>query len=330
MSEPAPALSAPEKTSWLRHVLTAFGPLVGLVAVCVLFAVLRYDTFVSRDNFSIIMQQTAVIGVAALGMTLVIIAGGIDLSVGSIIALGTVVIALLIEKGVSPFLAALGGVGAAAICGGLSGVLITRLRLLPFVVTLGMMGALRGAAKGLAGEQPIYPDETWLNNLMQLGRHGGLPSGVWMMLGFAVLVALALRYTRFGRHVFAVGSNELTARLCGVPVERVKLLVYILGGAFAGLGAVLQFAYLTGGDPTTAVGLELNIIAAVVIGGASLAGGQGTVTGTLVGALIMSVVANGCTKLGLSNWVQEIVTGGIIIAAVLLDYVRRRSSAARA
>ena len=329
MSEPAPALSAPEKTSWLRHVLTAFGPLVGLVAVCVLFAVLRYDTFVSRDNFSIIMQQTAVIGVAALGMTLVIIAGGIDLSVGSIIALGTVVIALLIEKGVSPFLAALGGVGAAAICGGLSGVLITRLRLLPFVVTLGMMGALRGAAKGLAGEQPIYPDETWLNNLMQLGRHGGLPSGVWMMLGFAVLVALALRYTRFGRHVFAVGSNELTARLCGVPVERVKLLVYILGGAFAGLGAVLQFAYLTGGDPTTAVGLELNIIAAVVIGGASLAGGQGTVTGTLVGALIMSVVANGCTKLGLSNWVQEIVTGGIIIAAVLLDYVRSRGSAAR-
>jgi ribose/xylose/arabinose/galactoside ABC-type transport system permease subunit len=329
MSESAPALSAPEKTSWLRHVLTAFGPLVGLVAVCVLFAVLRYDTFVSRDNFSIIMQQTAVIGVAALGMTLVIIAGGIDLSVGSIIALGTVVIALLIEKGVSPFLAALGGVGAAAICGGLSGVLITRLRLLPFVVTLGMMGALRGAAKGLAGEQPIYPDETWLNNLMQLGRHGGLPSGVWMMLGFAMLVALALRYTRFGRHVFAVGSNELTARLCGVPVERVKLLVYILGGAFAGLGAVLQFAYLTGGDPTTAVGLELNIIAAVVIGGASLAGGQGTVTGTLVGALIMSVVANGCTKLGLSNWVQEIVTGGIIIAAVLLDYVRRRGSAAR-
>jgi ribose transport system permease protein len=329
MSDPSPAPSAPEKTSWLRHVLTAFGPLVGLVAVCVLFAVLRYDTFVSRDNFSIIMQQTAVIGVAALGMTLVIIAGGIDLSVGSIIALGTVVIALLIEKGVSPLLAALGGVGAAALCGGLSGLLITRLRLLPFVVTLGMMGALRGAAKGLAGEQPIYPNETWLNNLMQLGRHGGLPSGVWMMLGFAVLVALALRYTRFGRHVFAVGSNELTARLCGVPVERVKLLVYILGGAFAGLGAVLQFAYLTGGDPTTAVGLELNIIAAVVIGGASLAGGQGTITGTLVGALIMSVVANGCTKLGLSNWVQEIVTGGIIIAAVLLDYVRRRGSAAR-
>jgi len=324
MSEPA--ANSPSRTSWLRHVLTAFAPLVGLAAVCVLFAVLRFDTFVTRDNYAIIMQQTAVIGVAALGMTLVIIAGGIDLSVGSIIALGTVVIALLLQRGVSPLLAALGGIGASALCGAFSGLLITRLRLLPFVVTLGMMGALRGAAKGLAGEQPIYPDETWLNGLMQLGRHGGLPSGVWLMLGLAVLVGLALRYTRFGRHVFAVGSNELTARLCGVPVERVKLWVYVLGGAFAGVGAVLQFAYLTGGDPTTAAGLELNIIAAVVIGGASLAGGQGTIIGTLVGALIMSVVANGCTKLGLSNWVQEIVTGGIIIAAVLLDYFRRRNA----
>jgi ribose transport system permease protein len=317
------------KPTWLRHVLTAFAPLVGLAAVCALFAVLRFDTFVTRDNFAIVMQQTAVIGVAALGMTLVIIAGGIDLSVGSIIALGTVVIALLLQKGCSPLVAALGGVGASALCGALSGLLITRLRLLPFVVTLGMMGALRGAAKGLANEQPVYPDESWLNGLMQLGRNGGLPSGVWLMLVLAVIVALALRYTRFGRHVFAVGSNELTARLCGVPVERVKLGVYILGASFAGIGAVLQFAYLTGGDPTTAAGLELNIIAAVVIGGASLAGGQGTITGTLVGALIMSVVANGCTKLGLSNWVQEIVTGGIIIAAVLLDYFRRRSSSAR-
>jgi ribose transport system permease protein len=319
MSDPTP------KTSWLRHAITAFGPLIGLVAVCVLFAALRFETFVTRDNFAIILQQTAVIGVAALGMTLIIVAGGIDLSVGSIIALGTVVIALLLQRGVHPLLAALGGVGVSGLCGMFSGLLITRLRLLPFVVTLGMMGALRGAAKGIANEQPVYPDETWLNGLMQLGGVGGLPGGVWLMLVMAVLVALAMRYTRFGRHVFAVGSNELTARLCGVPVERVKVLVYLLGGVFAGLGAVLQFAYLTGGDPTTAVGLELNIIAAVVIGGASLAGGQGTITGTLVGALIMSVVANGCTKLGLSNWVQEIVTGGIIIAAVLLDYLRRRT-----
>jgi ribose/xylose/arabinose/galactoside ABC-type transport system permease subunit len=306
------------------RVVETAGPLIGLVLVCALFAALRFETFATFDNFAIIFQQTAVIGIAALGMTLVIICGGIDLSVGSIIALGTVVIALLIQRGWSPLAAALAGIGACAVCGAFSGVLITRLRLMPFVVTLGMMGALRGAAKGLAGEQPIYPDETWLSNFMRLGGRGSVPSGVWLMLGFAILVAVVLRHTRFGRHVFAVGSSELTARLCGVPVERVKFLVYTLGAAFAGLAAVLQFGYLTGGDPTTAVGLELNVIAAVVIGGASLNGGQGGVTGTLVGAVIMSVVANGCTKLGLANWVQEIVTGGIIVAAVLLDYVRRR------
>ena len=309
-----------------RRLLTGFGPFIGLVAIVVLFASLRWSTFATWDNFAIILQQTAVIGIAALGMTLVIIASGIDLSVGSIIAVVTVVIAQLITRGWSPFAAALAGIAVAAACGAFSGLLITRLRLLPFVVTLGMMGALRGAAKGLAGEQAIFPDETWLNKLMLLGGRGSLPGGVWLMLGFAALVALMLRYTRFGRHVFAIGSNELSARLCGVPVERVKLLVYTLGGLFAGLGGLLQFAYLTGGDPTTAVGLELNIIAAVVIGGASLSGGQGTITGTLIGALIMSVVANGCTKVGLSNWVQEIVTGGIIIAAVLLDYLRRRAA----
>ncbi|HWA87429.1 MAG TPA: ABC transporter permease [Opitutus sp.] len=309
----------------LGRILADRGPLIGLVLVCALFASLRFATFVTWDNFAIVLQQTAVIGTAALGMTLVIIAGGIDLSVGSVIALGTVVIALLLQHGWSPLAAALAGIGASALCGAFSGLLITRLRLLPFVVTLGMMGALRGAAKGLAHEQPIYPDDTWLNGLMRLGGRGTLPSGVWLMLALAVIVGVTLRHTRFGRHVFAVGSNELTARLCGVPVERVKILVYVLGTAFSGIAAVLQFGYLTGGDPTTAVGLELNIIAAVVIGGASLNGGEGGVIGTLVGAVIMSVVANGCTKLGLPNWVQEIVTGVIIVGAVSLDYLRNRT-----
>lgn len=302
-----------------------FGPLVGLLAVTGLFAALHFETFVSSDNFAIILQQTSVIAVAALGMTLIIIAGGIDLSVGSVIALGTVVIALALREGCSPIVAVLSGVAATAICGAISGGLVTRLRLLPFIATLGMMGALRGAAKGIADEQPIYPDETWLNTLLRLGPNDGLPMGIWLVAAVAIVVALTLRFTRFGRHVFAVGSNEQAARLCGIQVERVQLWVYILGGAFAGVAAVLQFAYLTGGDPTTAAGLELNIIAAVVIGGASLSGGRGTVTGTLVGALIMSVVANGCTKLGLANWIQEIVTGGIIIAAVLLDRLRHGS-----
>lgn len=319
-------MSAPSTVrSLLRRAPAALGPLLALLAVCALFAWLRPETFPTRDNFAVILQQTVVIGVAALGMTLVIVAGGIDLAAGSTIALVTVAIALLVRQGAPPLLAALGGVGVAALCGAVSGLLITRLRLLPFVVTLGMMGALRGTAKVVAHEQPVYPEgETWLNGLMELGKRG-LPAGVWVMLGLAVLVALAMRYTRFGRHIFAVGSNELTARLCGVPVARVKLLVYALGAAFAGVAAVLQFAYLGGmGDPTTAQGLELKIIAAVVIGGASLSGGQGTVLGTLVGALFMSAVDNGCTKLEISNSVQEVVTGAIIIVAALLDHLRRR------
>jgi ribose/xylose/arabinose/galactoside ABC-type transport system permease subunit len=308
----------------VRRLLAAFGPAIGLVFALTLFASLRFSTFVTVDNFAIMLQQTAVIGAAAIGMTVIIVSGGIDLAVGSTVALVTIVVALLLKQHWGPTAAALGGIAAGGGCGLLTGTLVTRLRLMPFIVTLGLMGALRGAAKGLANEQPIYPDETWLNQLMQLGVHGTLPLGVWLAVVLAVLVALMLRYTRFGRHVFAIGSNEQTARLCGVPIERQKILIYVVGGLFGGVAGVLQFAYLTGGDPTTAVGLELNVIAAVVIGGASLNGGQGTVLGSMIGALIMSVVANGCTKVGLANWVQEIVTGGIIVAAVLLDQLRRR------
>ena len=151
-----------------------------------------------------------------------------------------------------------------------------------------------------------------------------VPPGVWLMLVLATFVGGFLRYTQLGRHIVAVGSNELTARLCGIPVERTKIIVYTLGSAFAALAGVLQYSYLTVGDPTTATGMELDIIAAVVIGGASLAGGEGSVLGSLVGALIMTVVANGCTKLELPNWVQEIVTGGIIIVAVAVDRLRHR------
>ncbi len=150
--------------------------------------------------------------------------------------------------------------------------------------------------------------------------------GVWIMLILALFVAGMLRYTRFGRHVFAIGSNEQTARLCGVNVNRTKVLVYTIAGAFVGVAGILQFASLGGGDPSTASGLELDIIAAVVIGGGSLNGGEGSVLGTLIGALFMRVVANGCTKMGFENWEQQIVTGGIILLAVGLDRLRHAKS----
>ena len=311
---------------WLKKL----GPVIGLVVVFGLFTALRPGKFATGANLELMLLQTAVVGTGALGMTLVIISGGIDLSVGSVVAMTTVVIALLLNHGAPPVVAALGGVAGGILCGGLIGTLITQLKLTPFIVTLGMWGALRGAAKGLAGEQMVMAPATGLNRLLNTLAPGQrwmlVPPGVWLMLGLAATVFAFLRYTRRGRHIVAVGSNEQTARLCGVPVEWTKLTVYGLGSGFAALAGILQFSYLTVGDPTTAAGMELDIIAAVVIGGGSLAGGEGSVLGSLIGALIMTVVANGCTKLELPNWVQEIVTGGIIIAAVTLDRWRHRRS----
>jgi ribose/xylose/arabinose/galactoside ABC-type transport system permease subunit len=304
-----------------RQLLSRLGPLLAMLVVYTLFAVLRHESFVTWDNTAIMLEQTAVIGVGGIGMTLIIISGGVDLSFGSIIAVSGVVVAWLLQHGWSPAAAGLASVGVGALSGLCSGALITRLRLMPFIVTLGTMLILRGAAQLLGNEQPIYPDPTWLNELMLLQKNN-LPWGVWLTIVLAAAISWVLRYTKFGRHIFAIGSSEPTARLCGIHVEKTKILIYVVGSAFAGLAGLLQFSYLTGGDPTTAVGLELNIIAAVVIGGASLAGGSGTILGTMTGALIMTFVANGCTKLNISNSVQQIVTGAIIVAAVTLDRYR--------
>lgn len=313
---------------WAKN-MTIVGPLLGLAVVFALFALKVPDSFLTLTNLETIARQTAIVGIAALGMTLVIISGGIDLSVGSIVAFCSVVVAALIKAGVDPLYAALGGVAAGALCGLANGVLITQLRVVPFIVTLGTMLIVRGAAKGIAHDQTINPAaDTWLNTLTSSlgpGQHWMIvPPCVWIMLALALLVAGVLRYTKLGRHAFAIGSNEQTARLCGVRVNRVKVSLYVIGAAFAGLAGLMQFSRLTLGDPTVAVGLELNVIAAVVIGGGSLAGGEGSVLGTLVGALIMTVIEVGCSHMFLPNWVQEIVTGIIIVLAVALDRYRQR------
>jgi ribose/xylose/arabinose/galactoside ABC-type transport system permease subunit len=268
-------------------------------------------------------RQTAIVCMAALGMTIVIATGGIDLSVGSIISLTTVAIALMLRAGYAPLTAAAAGVGAAAICGLMNGVLITRLKVVPFIVTLGTMLIVRGAAKGLADERRIEAPFTWLNDLLRTQSGGALlPAGIWAVIVLALVVGGLLRYTRFGRHVFAIGSNERMARLCGVAITRTKILVYTISAVLVGMAGLLQFSKLSVGDPTVAVGLELDIIAAVIIGGGSLTGGRGTVVGTIIGAAIMTIIQLGCTQKGLANWVQQIVTGGIIVAAVALDRVR--------
>ncbi len=359
--------------------MAQLGPLIGLISAWLLFALLAGGDFMRWDNQRLMLLQTAVVGTAAIGATLIIISGGIDLSVGSSIALGTVVVALLLNTGMPPLLAALGGIGAGMLCGAAVGAMVIghvgrvtaliagfmtaiwtwtalgpfpallaamavfgavlalnelfvkKVPIAPFIVTLGMWGALRGTAKGLGNNQPVYPEAvTWLNDLMtnsSTGIGSILAPGVWILLILALVMAGVLRYTRFGRHIYAIGSNEQTARLCGVRIERTKLLIYIIGIGCAGLAALLQFAYLSMGDPTTAEGYELRVIAAVVIGGASLSGGEGSIRGTIVGALLMTVVDNGCTKLGLDNWVQEIATGAIIVIAVALDQLRHRRAA---
>ena len=307
------------------------GPLAAWIILYITFTVLAPDTFATLDTLQTMIRQTTMVGIAALGMTMVIVLGGIDLSVGSTVAFTTVVIAALLQAGASPIVAAAGGVAFAGLCGLVIGLLITLLGVTPFIVTLGAMGIIRGAAKGLAHEQKIDAPMSWLNDLVadlpSDSRWMILPPGVWALLLMALAIGGLLRYTRFGRHVFAIGSNELTARLSGVRVGMVKVSVYALASALSGLAGLMQFSRLTVGDPTVAQGLELDVIAAVVIGGGALSGGEGSVPGSLVGALLMTLIRSGCTHLGISNWVQEIITGLIIVTAVVLDRLRHRRAA---
>jgi ribose transport system permease protein len=304
------------------------GVLLALLVIALLFGFLIGPQFFRAANLELMARQTAIVCVAGLGMTMVIVSGGIDLSVGSVIALSTVVTALLLRADARPLTAAVGAMAAGAACGIVNGLLITGLRVVPFIVTLGTMLLVRGAAKGLSGERRIEAPITWLNDLLRTARNGSgslLPWGIWIALLLALIVAFTLQYTRFGRHLFAIGSNERTARLCGVRVERSKVAVYAVAATLAGLAGVMEFSRLSVGDPTVAVGLELDVIAAVIIGGGSLAGGRGSVIGTLAGAGIMTVIQIGCSQQGLPNWVQQIVTGTIIVFAVGLDRLRAKN-----
>lgn len=301
-----------------------FGPLVALIVVYALFCALSPDTFLGSANLATMLRQTVVVAIAAVGMTVVMIHGGIDLSVGSGVALTTVVVASCLRAGLGPVSSSAAGIAASAAAGLVMGLLITKLRVTPFIITLGGMSVLRGLAKGIADEQKIDADPKGLDTLMAPVSSWTLfPAGVWTALVLASVVGLALVYTRFGKHVFAVGSNEQTARLCGVQVSRVRVLVYTLAATLTGVAGVMEYSTLTVGDPTDSFGLELEVIAAVVIGGGSLSGGEGSIRGSLIGALLMTVIKTGGTHLGLPNWVQEIVTGGIIVAAVAFDRLRR-------
>ena len=307
------------RTPWL-------GPGLALCVLYLLFTVLAPDTFARQSNLLTMLRQTAVVGIAAVGMTFTIVLGGIDLSVGSAVALTTVVVAESLRAGMGPMAAAALGVLSGGGLGLCNGGLVAGLKISPFIVTLGTMSVVRGIAKGIADEQKIDADPRGLEALMQ--SHSGplaLPPGVWLMLAATLFGVGLLTYTKLGRQIVAVGSNAETARLCGISLPKTTLIVYGLSGLLVGLAGVLEFSTLTVGDPTDSVGLELEVIAAVVIGGGSLSGGQGSASGTLVGALLLTVIKAGCTHLGFPNWVQEIFTGFIIVVAMSIDRLRKRS-----
>jgi ribose transport system permease protein len=331
------ASSSASSSSWntrLKALVQVGGPFLGLLLVCLFFTFARDEfgeparaTILTAGNLKTVLVQTVIVGIGALGMTLVIVAGGIDLSAGSLVACTSVLGARLIVAGWSVPGVILVVIGAGGLVGLWNGALISGFRLMPFIVTLGSMSIVRGLAKWLGSNQAVsIPRESSVVRLMAVespDRFLPLPPGVWIMLGLGAVTAVVLRQSIFGRHVVALGSNEATARLCGVRVRTTKMTVYGLAGLCFGLAGLLQLSRLTQGDPTVAVGLELDMIAAVVIGGASLSGGTGSVLGALVGAFLMALLRNGTSQIGWSNYVQEIIIGLVIVLAVGLDKWRQ-------
>jgi ribose transport system permease protein len=313
----------------LRAALNLLAPFLGLLLVIILFSLMPeiQDRFLRLANFKSVATQSVIVALGALGMTFIIISGGIDLSAASNIALASVITAYAINAGLPPILGVAAGILTGGVVGFINGSLVTSLRLVPFIVTLGMMGIARGVGKWIAGNQKIDAPLTWVNELMAKSPRPSwlvLAPGVWLIIILAVVMAVILRRTVFGRHVFAIGSNEATARLCGIRTVRTKILIYAISGLFCGLAGVMEFSRLTVGDPTVAVGLELDIIAAVVIGGGSLNGGQGSILGTMIGVFIMAFLRNGSTMMGWPNYIQEIIIGVIIVVAVTIDQFRYR------
>ena len=318
-------------TATLRKILAKGGPFIGLILVIGLFAAPAETRgyFLTYHNFKIILTQSVIVTIGSLGMTLIIVSGAIDLSVGSVVALTGVASALLIQHGWGAAATTLAAVALGGLIGLVNGTAVAGLRMPSFIITLGMLGIARGTAKWLADNQTVSYDTSPINQWMTTANPSGhaLPAGVWVAITLALATSLFLKKTVFGRHTFALGSNEAAARLCGVPTVRLQIMVFALAGCFFGLSGLFQLSRLRLGDPTVAVGLELDIIAAVIIGGASLSGGAGTVLGSVIGALIMAVLRNGSQQMGWPNYFQEIIIGVVIIAAVFLDRFRRGGKA---
>ncbi|WP_462411341.1 ABC transporter permease [Neobacillus sp. Marseille-QA0830] len=297
------------------------------LVLIVLFIALSFmaPNFLDTVNMLNVVKQVSITAIIAAAMTLVILTGGIDLSVGSILAVSGVVSVMLVENGANVFLAMFIGMVIGYIAGLINGFFIANTKLPPFIVTLGSMTYLRGIAYVLCGGTPIVLSSTTFK-FFGSGNIIGIPTPVFIMVFVYVIIFIALKYTMFGRHVYAIGGNEEAARLTGIKVERNILQVYAISGLLSGVAGVVLAGRLYSGQPNAGIGIELDAIAAVILGGTSFTGGVGKIQMTIVGVLIMGFIGNGLTLLDVDYYWQQIVKGGVIVLAVLLDRLRMRNN----
>ncbi len=318
--------STAKSPPWLRLISGTQGPLIGLILLCLVFAVLS-PYFLSIRNGLNVIDQVTVLGIMAIGMTAVIIIGGIDLSVGSTLALSMMVMGWLSNDKNLPFPLAMVlavVVGAAAGLG--NGLLVTRAKLPPFIATLAMMTIARGLANIITnGEQIVgYPD--WFTALSTQRHLGFLSATVALFILLVGISWVILQYRTVGRNLYAIGGSREVARLAGIHVDSLTTWVYVVAGALSGIAGVVFAARLDSSQPSAGTGYELDAIAAVVIGGASLSGGIGGIGGTVVGVLIIGVLHNGLNLVGVSPFIQQIIVGAVIAIAVGFDSLRRREA----
>ena len=307
----------------LRERLKRLLPYVSLVVLFVFLSVAS-PYFLTVNNLSSVVRQTTVITIMAIGMTVVIASGGIDLSVGSMVGLTGVCGAMLVAREAMTPLALAGAVAVGVGCGLANGMVITLLRIPPFIATLGTLGIYRGVTLILTDGIPVANLKRDFGVLATGNVAGVVPVPLLFMVAVAALVHFVLKYTRLGRYSYAIGSNAEAARCSGIPIGKYTAAIYALGGGLAGLAGMIEAARLVTGQPTAGEGYELRVIAAVVIGGGSLNGGQGTVLGTIVGSFIMGLLSNGCNLLGISPFLQQVIVGAVIVLAVTFDEFQRR------
>ncbi len=318
--------AVPAKSRRERIALQRLLPFLSLIILFIALT-LASPNFFTSTNLSSVVRQTAVINIMALGMTMIMINGGIDLSVGAILAMGGLLGTMAMESGMSIPMGVLVGILTGLGCGLANGLMITHLRVQPFIVTLGTLGIFRGITLIISNGLPVHRIPEQFSYLGE-GNLLGVPFVLWILVGCALVTHVILEHTRLGRYTFAIGSNREAAVYAGIPVSFHTTAVYAIGGMLTGLAGMIEASRLMTGQPTAGQGYELQAIAAVVIGGGSLQGGEGSVVGTLVGAFIMGLLSNGSDLLGVSPYLQQAIIGAVIILAVTLDEVRKRRTAA--